>query len=136
MKLATWNVNSIRVRLQAVLDWMAQTQPDVLCLQEIKAQTDQLEPTMVNPEGYHSYWNSAQKKGYSGVVIFSKVEPKSITYGLGIEKFDNEGRVIELEFDKFVLFNIYFDLSSCRFTIYGKWGSSNDTDSKTLQKNN
>jgi exodeoxyribonuclease-3 len=102
-------VNGIRAAAQkGYTDWLAKTQPDILCLQETKAQPDQLSDEMVTPKGYVSSWNSAQKKGYSGVVTFSKIKPLAVRFGLGIEKFDTEGRVIESEFNDFVLFNIYF----------------------------
>ena len=109
MILYSWNVNGIRAASKkGYPDWFTSTKPDILCLQETKAHPDQLDTELKQPEGYHNYWNSAVKKGYSGVATFSINEPQSVKYGLGVEKLDNEGRVIELEFEKFVLLNIYF----------------------------
>ncbi|GJL79245.1 MAG: exodeoxyribonuclease III [Nitrospinaceae bacterium] len=89
-------------------DWFEAVSPDVLCLQETKAQPDNLEDDILQPEGYQVVWNSAERKGYSGVVTFSKKKPKSVALGLGIERFDVEGRVIRTEFNGFDLLNVYF----------------------------
>lgn len=89
-------------------DWFEATSPDILCLQETKAQTGDLKEDILQPPGYHVAWNSAERKGYSGVVTFSKKKPKSVALGLGIEKFDVEGRVIRTEHDGFDLLNVYF----------------------------
>ena len=78
-------------------DWFEEVSPDVLCLQETKAQPGNLNDDILKPKGYHAVWNSAERKGYSGVVTFSKEEPKSVALGLGVEKFDMEGRVIRTE---------------------------------------
>lgn len=90
------------------LDWLETASPDVVCLQEIKATPDQLGRSIDDIKGYHMVWNPAQRKGYSGVAIFSKIQPKGIHLGIGIERFDVEGRVIRLEFEEFDLFGVYF----------------------------
>jgi len=109
MKIYCWNVNGIRAATQkGYLDWFNKSKPDILCLQETKAQAEQVDDQIAQPKGYHSSWNSAEKKGYSGTVTFSREKPLRIKYELGLEKFDGEGRVIETEFNDFVLFNIYF----------------------------
>lgn len=109
MYIVSWNVNGIRAAInKGFLEWVAKEEPDILCLQETKAHPSQLDENLLEDLGYKSYWNSAEKKGYSGVVTFTKKDPKSVKYGLGIEEFDNEGRVLILEYDEFTLFNIYF----------------------------
>ena len=109
MIIYSWNVNGIRaVVKKGFLEWVDQVSPDVLCLQETKAYPDQVPPHVAQLDGYHTTWNPAQRKGYSGVVTFSKEKPKSIHLGMGIERFDVEGRYIRLEFPKFDLLNIYF----------------------------
>ena len=108
MKLYSWNVNGIRAaQRKGFLDWFAQAQPDILSVQETKARPEQLDEELRNPEGYHTYWVSAEKKGYSGVGLYSKIEPNDIKLGLGIEKFDSEGRTIIAEYDDFVLMTTY-----------------------------
>lgn len=82
--------------------------PDVLCLQETKAQPRDLDDGILQPAGYHALWNSAERRGYSGVVTFSKKKPKSVALGMGIEKFDVEGRIIRSEYNGFDLLNVYF----------------------------
>ena len=82
--------------------------PDILCVQETKARIEDVAEELACPNGYHATWNSASKKGYSGVATFCKKKPKAIHLGLGIEEFDSEGRVIRLEFNNFDLFNVYF----------------------------
>jgi exodeoxyribonuclease-3 len=113
MKLISWNVNGIRsASRKGLLEWLSREAPDVLCLQEIKAQTSDVDELMLSPLGYKSYWHSAKKRGYSGVATYVKsgvnTEPKSIIYGLGNEEFDNEGRVLVTEFQDFTLINAYF----------------------------
>lgn len=105
MKLLSWNVNGIRAALKkGFLDFLKKEDPDILCIQETKARPEQVD--IVTPN-YKHYWNSAEKKGYSGTVIFTKKEPLSIQYGIAIEEHDNEGRVITLEFKDFFLVNVY-----------------------------
>lgn len=109
LKLFSWNVNGIRAaQRKGMLDWLHRTQPDILGLQETKAHPDQLDEELRNPQGYHTYWASAQKKGYSGVALYSKIRPKSVTTGLGFENYDNEGRTIVAEYDDFVFITAYF----------------------------
>jgi exodeoxyribonuclease-3 len=109
MKLISWNVNGIRAASRAgFLDWFSSERPDVVCVQEIKARPEQLEPGLVNPFGYHAYWNPASKPGYSGTAIFSRKEPHSLANGMGIDEFDSEGRVQAADFGDFVLINAYF----------------------------
>ena len=109
MKITTWNVNGYRaVTGKGFFDWLNKAQPDILCLQEIKSKPEQLKPEQLNVPGYEIIWNPAQRPGYSGVATFFKNTPENITYGLGIEKFDVEGRVIQSTHSGFTLFNIYF----------------------------
>lgn len=109
MKLISWNVNGLRaVVTKGFKDFFDNIDADFFCIQETKMQTDQIDLTINSIlDGYHQYWNSAEKKGYSGTAIFSKEEPISVTYGLGIEEHDKEGRLITLEYDKFYLVNCY-----------------------------
>ena len=105
MKLVSWNVNGIRACVnKGFKDFFEKINADIFCIQETKCQPDQIE---LEFEGYKSYWNSAQKKGYSGTAIFTKIEPLTVKYGIGIEEHDKEGRVITLEFDNFYMVNIY-----------------------------
>ena len=108
MKIISWNVNGIRaVAKKNFFDDFKNMDPDVLCLQETKAQDDQVAETLAELEGYHIYSNSAEKKGYSGTAIISKTEPISISKGIGIEEHDNEGRVLCAEFEDFYLVTAY-----------------------------
>ena len=105
MKLISWNVNGIRACLnKGFLDFFNKENADIFCIQETKMQEGQIELKL---EGYYQYWNSAEKKGYSGTAIFTKVKPLKVFYGIGIEEHDKEGRVITLEFDKFYMVNVY-----------------------------
>jgi len=105
MKLISWNVNGIRACLtKGFEDFFNKIDADIFCVQETKCQVDQVE---LEFKGYKSYWNSAEKKGYSGTAIFTKKEPIKVMYNIGIEEHDKEGRVITLEYDKFYLVNIY-----------------------------
>lgn len=110
MKLYSWNVNGIRaIEKKGFIDWVQEEQPDILCIQETKAHKDQLSDALINMEGYHSYWSSHEsKKGYSGVALYTKEAPKSVEYGIGIDLYDCEGRIIVAEYETFVLLNIYF----------------------------
>lgn len=109
MKILSWNVNGIRAaQRKGFLEWLGRESPDILCVQETKAQLDQLDLELVHPAGYHTLWNSAEKKGYSGVAIFSKAKPLSANKGFGIPRFDSEGRVLMAEYEDFYLLNIYF----------------------------
>ena len=105
MKLISWNVNGIRACVQkGFLDFFKEVDADIFCIQESKMQEGQLELEL---EGYHQYWNYAEKKGYSGTAIFTKQEPISVQYGIGIEEHDHEGRVITLEFEDFYMVTVY-----------------------------
>ncbi len=105
MKLISWNVNGIRACVgKGFMDVFGAMDADVFCLQETKLQEGQIELEL---PGYHQYWNYAQKKGYSGTAVFTKEEPLSVSYGLGISEHDTEGRVITLEFPQFYLVTVY-----------------------------
>lgn len=105
MKLISWNVNGLRACIgKGFYDFFQQEDADIFCLGETKMQPDQ---AVIETPGYHQYWNSAVKKGYSGVAIFTKKEPLSVQYGLGIEEHDQEGRVITLEFEDFWMVTVY-----------------------------
>lgn len=106
MKLVSWNVNGLRAVLKKGFeDFFKTVDADIFCIQETKMQEGQIENFTL--EGYTQYWNSAEKKGYSGTAIFTKIKPRNVTYGIGIEEHDKEGRVITLEFENFYLVNIY-----------------------------
>ena len=105
MKLISWNVNGIRACLnKGFTEFFNKINADIFCIQETKCQADQIE---LEFENYQSYWNSAEKKGYSGTAIFTKKSPINVTYGIGIEEHDKEGRIITLEFEGFYLINNY-----------------------------
>jgi len=109
MKIISWNVNGIRaVAQKGFLNWLKEESPDILCLQETKAHPEQLEPTLTSPEGYHTFWSAAKKKGYSGVAMFMKDKALNLVEGLGIEEFDCEGRTIVAELHDFILITGYF----------------------------
>jgi len=108
MKLISWNVNGIRAIMQKnALESVWALQPDILCLQEIKAQPEQLAVEMQNIGGYHSHFHSAERKGYSGVALYTKVKPLSIQYGIGHDELDREGRTLTAEYEEFYLVNCY-----------------------------
>ena len=105
MRLISWNVNGIRACVQkGFLDFFKEVDADIFCIQESKMQEGQL---TLDLEGYHQYWNYAVKKGYSGTAIFTKQEPIAVSYGIGIEEHDQEGRVITLEFENFYMVTVY-----------------------------
>ena len=105
MKLISWNVNGIRACVnKGFNEFFNKIDADIFCVQETKCQEGQIE---LEFKGYKSFWNSAEKKGYSGTAIFTKIDPVSVRYGIGIEEHDKEGRVITLEFEKFYMVNIY-----------------------------
>lgn len=109
MIIYNWNVNGIRACIKkGFFDWLKETSPDILCLQETKINPGQLTKELQNVDGYEIIWNSAQRRGYSGVATFYKNNIISQKSGFGIDKYDVEGRVIEVELDKFILFNVYF----------------------------
>lgn len=105
MKLISWNVNGLRAVMgKGFADIFKDLDADIFCLQETKLQAGQID---IDFEGYEQFWNYAEKKGYSGTSVFTRIHPLSVTYGLGIEEHDKEGRVITLEFDEFYLVNVY-----------------------------
>ena len=123
MKIISWNINGIRSILgqnpskkfdvvsteNQLHKYIADEKPDIICLQETKADVEQIDEKLRVPEGYYGYYHSCErKKGYSGVVTYSKNEPVNVIKKIGIEKFDNEGRIIATDFDEFILFNVYF----------------------------
>jgi exodeoxyribonuclease-3 len=104
----SWNVNGVRAaQRKGFLEWFHHTQPDVLCLQETKAHPEQLDTELSEPEGYHAYWASAERKGYSGVAVYTRKEPVSVQIGLGLEEYDREGRAILVDYEDFMLITVY-----------------------------
>jgi exodeoxyribonuclease-3 len=109
VRIYSWNVNGLRaIEKKGFIDWIKEEQPDILCIQETKIQREQINDKLNNIQGYKSYFSCAERKGYSGVATYTKEEPISVSYGIGIEKFDSEGRILICEYDNFILFNIYF----------------------------
>jgi exodeoxyribonuclease III len=109
LSIVSWNVNGIRAcAKKGFLEYLQNKEPDIIIIQETKAQIENLEEILISPSGYHSVWHSAEKKGYSGVATFTKIKPNLVLEGIGIEKYDREGRIIVTEFEHFILLNIYF----------------------------
>jgi exodeoxyribonuclease-3 len=115
LRILSFNVNGVRAvskkevhKSNLFLEWLKKDKADILCIQETKAWPEQLTPELLEPRGYHTFWEKAEKKGYSGVATFTKEEPLSVTHGLGIEKFDSEGRTLVTEHADLLLFNVYF----------------------------
>ena len=110
MKLISWNVNGIRAvsKKDEFWDWFTNTDADSINFQEVRSTQDQIPKKLANVDGLNHAFNEAEKKGYSGVGTYSKIEPVSITKGLGIEELDKEGRVLKIEYPDFILYNIYF----------------------------
>lgn len=109
MKLFSWNVNGIRAAGRGGFGkWFEEADADWVCIQETKASPEQLDECLRHPKGYHSFWNSAQKAGYSGVAIYSKREPLQIQLGMEVPEMDQEGRVLTAEYSDFILVNAYF----------------------------
>ena len=105
MKLISWNVNGLRACMdKGFMDFFKEMDADVFCLQETKLQAGQIEMDL---PGYHQYWNYAEKKGYSGTAMFTKKEPLNVTYGIGVEEHDHEGRVITAEFEEYYVVTVY-----------------------------
>ncbi len=125
MKLISWNVNGLRaVMKKDFLQKLENMNADVLCIQETKAQDDQVKEALADLQGYHVYCNSAVRKGYSGTAVLSKVEPLSVTTDMGIEEHDQEGRVITVEFEDFYLIDVYVPNSGAelaRLDYRGNW---------------
>lgn len=109
LKIFSWNVNGIRaIQNKGFMDWFKSHGGDIICLQETKVQPDQIDDAIKNVDGFKSYWFSAQRKGYSSVALYTKTEPVEVKNGFGNEYYDNEGRVIFAEYEKFILANVYF----------------------------
>jgi len=109
IRVFSWNLNGIRAAYKkGFLDWLKEAGPDMLCVQETKVQKEQLLQELIDVSGYKSYFTSAQRKGYSGVALYTREEPEKVWHGLGIERFDAEGRVLIADYGYFMLFNIYF----------------------------
>ena len=107
-KILSYNVNGIRAAIsKAFADWLKQENPDIVCIQETKAQPEQIDDSLFEALGYNCYWYSAKKKGYSGVGILTKEKPKHIEYGMQIEKYDNEGRFLRVDFEDFSVISVY-----------------------------
>ncbi|OFX24379.1 MAG: exodeoxyribonuclease III [Bacteroidetes bacterium GWA2_31_9b] len=108
-KIISYNVNGIRAALgKDFIGWLKESNPDIICIQETKASPDQLDTSVFEILGYNHYWFSAQKKGYSSVAVFTKEKPDNIINGIGIEKYDSEGRTLRLDFGDITLINSYF----------------------------
>ncbi|MEJ2656356.1 MAG: exodeoxyribonuclease III [Desulfobacterales bacterium] len=110
IKLISWNVNGIRAAVQKdFFKSFQQMDPDILAVQETKIRDSQLTEEMKHVPGYEAFWSHATvKKGYSGVCTYTRIKPRHVKYGIGIQKFDDEGRIVEMDFDDFILFNVYF----------------------------
>ncbi|MBU1064040.1 endonuclease/exonuclease/phosphatase family protein, partial [bacterium] len=109
MQLISWNVNGIRsAHRKGFMEWFQKQNPDIFCVQETKAQMDVLPHDLLNIQGYHSVFSSAEKKGYSGVATFTKRKPKSVKTYFGNNLLSKEGRMQQLDFGDFLLLNIYF----------------------------
>ncbi len=110
MKIISYNVNGIRAAIKkGFIDWLADENPDVICIQETKANKEQVDDLhKIEALGYQTFWFSAQKKGYSGVAIFTKITPDNVVCGMGIDQYDNEGRMIRADFGDITLINSYF----------------------------
>jgi exodeoxyribonuclease III len=109
MKIISYNVNGLRAAMgKGFLKWLEMENPDILCLQETKVSAEQLNLAEIESLGYLNYWYSAQKKGYSGVALFSKIKPLNISLGMNISKYDDEGRILRADFKEFTILSIYF----------------------------
>ena len=109
MKILSWNVNGIRaIEKKGFVSWLHAEKPDILCVQETKAHETQLSKALREVDGYSAHYVSGERKGYSGVAVYSAVPPRSIRKGFGLPRFDDEGRTIVAEYDTFLLYNIYF----------------------------
>jgi exodeoxyribonuclease III len=139
IKLISWNVVSMRNMLEkanlsptgmeslSFLQWLGKEKPDIACFQEVKLQAGQIPAALQSPAGYHTFWNHAEKKGYSGVATFCREKPWKVQHGFGISKYDIEGRVLITEFPGFKLFNVYFPkaYSPREVEVARKMGASN-----------
>jgi len=108
MKIVSWNVNGIRaIYKKGFLDWLITTNADIVCLQEIRAQKEEIPADLLEPKNYYSYFNPAVKKGYAGVAVYTKEKPLKVVNKLGLKRFDQEGRILILEYPHFTLINLY-----------------------------
>ncbi|MGB8704065.1 MAG: exodeoxyribonuclease III, partial [Gillisia sp.] len=122
MKIISYNVNGIRAAVKkGFMEWLQQADPDVVCLQEIKATPEQLDLSIFEEAGYDHYWYPAQKKGYSGVAILSKHRPKEVVYGTGIEYMDFEGRNLRVDFEDFSVMSLYLPSGTNRARLEHKF---------------
>ncbi|MEB2783398.1 exodeoxyribonuclease III [Algoriphagus persicinus] len=109
MKIVSYNVNGIRAAMnKGFIDWLKMVDPDIIGLQEVKANLDQIDATVFRDLGYEIYWYPAFKKGYSGVAILTKIKPKSVKYGMDYSKYDEEGRLLQVDFEDFSFITAYF----------------------------
>jgi len=109
MRLVSWNVNGIRAAARrGLIEWLTGQDADVFCLQETKAHPDQVDESLREPQSFHTFWACAERRGYSGVALFVRREPLEVTAGLGLPRFDSEGRVLSARYPQFLLFNVYF----------------------------
>jgi exodeoxyribonuclease III len=115
MKIVSVNVNGIRAAgRKGFYDWMVKERPDVVCMQELKAQPDQITDALYHPQGYHTYFHSAEKKGYSGVGMYSLAEPENVQVGLGWKEFDSEGRYLQLDYPDLSVVSLYMPSGSSK----------------------
>lgn len=113
MKIVTYNVNGVRAAInKGLIDWLKAVNPDVVCFQEVKADLEQIDQSLFTSLGYEIFWNSAEKKGYSGVAILTKIKPNHVEYGCGMDVYDREGRILRADFDGFSLMSAYFPSGS------------------------
>ena len=138
MKIISWNINGIRaITNKDFFEDLNQINPDIICLQETKAQDGEVEEVLSGLSEYHQYYNSAQRKGYAGVAVLSKIQPLSVSYDMGIEQHDQEGRVICAEFEDFYLVNVYVPNSGqklVRLDYRKTWDEDLLTDLKNLKE--
>ncbi len=138
MKIISYNLNGIRAALKKdLIDWVKKENPDIFCVQETKSQEEQVPPEIFGDLGYHAYWHSAEKKGYSGVLTYTKEKAKKVVVGMGMEKYDIEGRVLRTDFDDFTLVNLYLPSSTSgaeRHDYKMEFLSDFDSWTKTLLK--
>lgn len=115
MKIISWNINGVRAIVKKeFFEDIAKMDPDIICLQETKAQDKEVAKALVNMPDFHQYYNSAKRRGYAGVALLSKVKPISVTYDMGVEEHDQEGRVLCAEFEEFYLVNVYVPNSGAK----------------------
>src|SRR5690554_36041 len=138
MKIISWNINGVRAIIQKdFFEDISKINPDILCLQETKAQDEEVAEALSQLKDYHQFYNSAERKGYSGVTILSKIEPISVSYDMGVEEHDQEGRVICAEFKDFFLVNVYVPNSGqklVRLDYRQKWDVDFKNYLKSLEK--